>query len=63
MTILNMAIEDELGVQPAIRFYDPLGLLDLFSEAQFEQLRFIESKHGCLSLLAIDGYLTTEAGL
>jgi hypothetical protein len=62
-TALNMAFEEELGVQAPIGFFDPLGLLNSGSEAQFERLRFVELKHGRISMLAIAGYLTTEAGV
>ncbi|KAL3916695.1 MAG: hypothetical protein SGARI_007901, partial [Bacillariaceae sp.] len=40
------AFEDELGVQPPLGFFDPLGMLDGASEKRFEQLRYTEIKHG-----------------
>lgn len=40
------AFEDELGVQPPLGFFDPLGMLNNASEKRFEQLRYTEIKHG-----------------
>lgn len=36
----------ELGVQPPLDFWDPLGLLDGADQARFERLRYVEIKHG-----------------
>jgi hypothetical protein len=55
--------EDALGAQPPLGFYDPLGLLDGASESKFERLRYVELKHGRISMLAVVGYLVTEAGI
>jgi len=38
--------ENELGVQPPLDFWDPLGYLDGADQAQFEKLRGLELKHG-----------------
>lgn len=61
-TSLN-AFEDELGAQPPLGFYDPLGLVADGDEAKFERLRYVEIKHGRISMLAVVGYLVAEAGV
>jgi len=53
---------DELGAQPPLGFFDPLGLLASGDEAKFERLRFVELKHGRISQLAFLGYLATWSG-
>lgn len=59
----NMAFEDELGVQPPLGFWDPLGMLSSGDEATFNRLRYVEIKHGRIAQLAFLGYLTTWAGI
>jgi hypothetical protein len=44
-------------------FYDPAGMLNNASEARFNRLREVELKHGRISMLAVVGYLVTEAGI
>mmetsp|Transcript_11334 Transcript_11334/g.16157 ORF Transcript_11334/g.16157 Transcript_11334/m.16157 type:complete len:197 (+) Transcript_11334:32-622(+) len=61
-TALN-AFEDELGVQAPLGFFDPLGLVADGNEANFDRLRYVEIKHGRISMLAVVGYLTAEAGI
>ena len=61
-TALNMAFEDELGVQPPLGFYDPLGLVEDGDEAKFERLRYVEIKHGRIAMLAVVGYLVEASG-
>ena len=61
-TQLN-AFENELGVQKPLGFYDPLGLLDDADQERFERLRFVELKHGRISMLAFLGQITTRAGV
>jgi hypothetical protein len=39
------AFEDELGAQPPLGFFDPLGLVADGNEANFDRLRFVEIKH------------------
>jgi hypothetical protein len=56
------AFEDELGVQPPLGFFDPLGLVADGNESNFDRLRFVEIKHGRISMLAVVGYLLTEGG-
>merc|ERR1711935_1035319 len=57
------AFEDELGVQPPLGFYDPLGMLDGASQERFERLRYTEIKHGRVSMLAFLGFVTQYAGI
>merc|ERR1712003_481370 len=60
-TALN-AFESELGVQPPLGFFDPLGMLDDASQERFDRLRYVEIKHGRVAMLAFLGQLTTRAG-
>lgn len=62
-TSLNMAFEDELGAQPPLGFFDPLGLVADGDQEKFDRLRYVEIKHGRICMLAVVGYLTTEAGV
>merc|ERR1712087_33129 len=61
-TALN-AFESELGVQPPLGFWDPLGLLDDADQERFDRLRYVEIKHGRISMLAFLGQITTRAGI
>merc|ERR1712151_307632 len=61
-TALN-AFESELGSQPPLGFYDPLGLLDDADQERFDRLRFVEIKHGRISMLAFLGNIITRAGV
>jgi Chlorophyll A-B binding protein len=61
-TALNMAFEDELGAQPPLGFFDPLGLVADGDQEKFDRLRYVEIKHGRICMLAVVGYLTTESG-
>eukprot|EP00548_Thalassiothrix_antarctica_P005582 CAMPEP_0194133390 /NCGR_PEP_ID=MMETSP0152-20130528/3584_1 /TAXON_ID=1049557 /ORGANISM="Thalassiothrix antarctica, Strain L6-D1" /LENGTH=199 /DNA_ID=CAMNT_0038828703 /DNA_START=63 /DNA_END=662 /DNA_ORIENTATION=- len=61
-TALN-AFEEELGSQPPLGFFDPLGLVSDGNQANFDRLRYVEIKHGRVSMLAVVGYLITEAGV
>jgi len=61
-TTLN-AFENELGSQPPLGFFDPLGLVSDGNQANFDRLRYVEIKHGRVSMLAVVGYLITEAGV
>merc|ERR1711966_548533 len=57
------AFEAELGVQPPVGFFDPLGLLDGADQERFDRLRYVEIKHGRISMLAFLGNIITRAGL
>jgi Chlorophyll A-B binding protein len=59
---VNMAFEDELGAQPPLGFFDPLGLVADGDQEKFDRLRYVEIKHGRISMLAVAGYLVQEAG-
>ncbi|EEC50684.1 protein fucoxanthin chlorophyll a/c protein [Phaeodactylum tricornutum CCAP 1055/1] len=58
----NMAFESELGAQAPLGFYDPLGLVADGDQEKFDRLRYVEIKHGRISMLAVAGYLAQEAG-
>jgi hypothetical protein len=59
----NMAFEDELGAQAPLGFFDPIGLVADGDQEKFDRLRYVEIKHGRISMLAIVGYLVTDAGV
>jgi len=61
-TALN-AFESELGAQPPLGFFDPLGLLDDADQERFDRLRYVEIKHGRISQLAFLGQITNRAGI
>merc|ERR1719232_1318188 len=61
-TALN-AFESELGAQPPLGFFDPLGLLDGVDQSRFDRLRYVELKHGRISQLAFLGNIITRAGI
>ena len=60
---LKMNYEDALGAQAPLGFWDPLGLLKDADEAKFQRLRYVEVKHGRISMLAILGHIVTAAGV
>eukprot|EP00815_Leptocylindrus_aporus_P006994 CAMPEP_0116061318 /NCGR_PEP_ID=MMETSP0322-20121206/7011_1 /TAXON_ID=163516 /ORGANISM="Leptocylindrus danicus var. apora, Strain B651" /LENGTH=207 /DNA_ID=CAMNT_0003546249 /DNA_START=38 /DNA_END=661 /DNA_ORIENTATION=- len=55
--------ESEIGAQPPFGFYDPLGLLDDADQERFDNLRYVEVKHGRISMLAVLGHIVTTAGV
>jgi len=57
------AFENELGAQPPLGFYDPLGLVADGDQENFDRLRYTEVKHGRVAMLAVVGYLVQEAGV
>merc|ERR1719254_195406 len=57
------AFEDELGVQPPLGFWDPLGLLNDADQERFDRLRYVEIKHGRISMLAFLGQIVTRGGI
>ena len=61
-TALNMAFEEDFGATAPLGFFDPLGLVEDGDEAKFNRLRYVEIKHGRISMLAVVGYIYTYAG-
>ena len=59
---LRMSYENAIGVLPPLGFWDPLGLLKDADEDRFDRLRYVEIKHGRISMLAIVGHMITTAG-
>jgi len=55
--------EEVLGVQPPLGLWDPLGLLNGADEERFNRLRYVEIKHGRISMLAFLGQITTRNGV
>ena len=62
-TALSADLSGELGAQPPLGFFDPLGLVADGDKENFDRLRWVELKHGRISMLAIVGYLVTYAGV
>ena len=56
------AFEDDIGAIGPVGFFDPLGLVASGDQARFDRLRFVELKHGRISMLAVVGYLTNAGG-
>jgi hypothetical protein len=40
------SFEDELGAQPPLGFFDPLGIVADGDQEKFDRLRYVEIKHG-----------------
>ena len=59
---VKMSFESEIGAQPPLGFWDPLGLLTDADQDRFDRLRYVETKHGRIAQLAILGHLVTTAG-
>ena len=57
------AFEDELGAQPPLGFFDPLGLVADGDQEKFDRLRYVEIKHGRICMLGVVGYLVNKAGI
>ena len=62
-TLALNAFESELGAQPLLCFFDPLGLLDGADQERFNRLRYVEIKHGRIAQLAFLGNIITRAGV
>lgn len=58
-----LSLQDELGAQPPLGFFDPLGLVADGDQAKFDRLRAVEIKHGRICQLGVVGYLVTYAGI
>eukprot|EP00527_Entomoneis_sp_CCMP2396_P003101 CAMPEP_0198136938 /NCGR_PEP_ID=MMETSP1443-20131203/494_1 /TAXON_ID=186043 /ORGANISM="Entomoneis sp., Strain CCMP2396" /LENGTH=202 /DNA_ID=CAMNT_0043798243 /DNA_START=38 /DNA_END=646 /DNA_ORIENTATION=+ len=61
-TMALSAFTEEVGAQRPLGFFDPLGLVADGDQAKFDRLRFVEIKHGRISMLAVAGYLVQESG-
>mmetsp|Transcript_21676 Transcript_21676/g.23229 ORF Transcript_21676/g.23229 Transcript_21676/m.23229 type:complete len:208 (-) Transcript_21676:178-801(-) len=56
------AFEDELGAQPPLGFFDPIDLVGSADQETFDNLRYVEIKHGRISMLAFLGNIITRPG-
>jgi hypothetical protein len=54
------AFENELGVQPPVGFWDPMGLSKDGDVDVFKRRREVELKHGRVSMFAAMGYIVPE---
>jgi hypothetical protein len=57
------SFEDALGAQAPLGFFDPLGMVADGDQEKFDRLRYVEIKHGRISMLGVVGYLVAEAGI
>merc|ERR1719384_478709 len=57
------AFEDKLGAQPPLGFFDPFNMLTGADQDRFDRLRYVELKHGRISMLAFLGQITTRGGI
>jgi len=57
------AFESEIGAQPPLGCWDPLGLLNDADQERFDRLRYVELKHGRICMLGVAGFLTTSNGI
>ena len=57
------AFEDELGAQPPLGFFDPLGMVADGDQEKFDRLRYVEVKHGRICQLAFLGQIVTRNGI
>lgn len=53
---------NEIGATAPLGFFDPLGLVSDGDQDKFNRLRYVEIKHGRISMLAVVGYLVQESG-
>merc|ERR1719335_1895380 len=54
------AFENELGVQPPVGFWDPMGFTSDGDELEFFRRRVVEIKHGRVCMIACVGYIVPE---
>merc|ERR1719333_502385 len=59
-TTAQRAFEGELGVQPPLGFFDPLGFTRDGDLENFKRRRETEIKHGRVCMLATIGYIVPE---
>jgi len=58
--ITAKAFEEEIGVQPPLGFWDPLGLSSDGDVGDFRRRRETELKHGRVAMYATIGYIVPE---
>lgn len=58
----NIPFVNEIGAMAPLGFFDPLGLVKDGNQDKFNRLRYVEIKHGRISMLAVVGYLVQESG-
>eukprot|EP00438_Fugacium_kawagutii_P031156 Skav200601 [mRNA] locus=scaffold1278:144451:150332:- [translate_table: standard] len=56
----SSAFESELGVQPPVGFWDPLGFTKTDDALSFRRRRYVELKHGRIAMFACLGYIVPE---
>jgi hypothetical protein len=59
---LKMGFDEAIGAQAPLGFWDPLGLLKDADQERFDRLRYVEVKHGRISMLAILGHMMNTYG-
>lgn len=57
---MKMSYEKEIGAQPPLGFWDPLGLVEDVDQEQFDYLRLAEVKHGRIAMIAVLGHITAQ---
>jgi len=62
-TAISADFSKEVGAQMPLGMWDPLGLVAGAEQDEFDRLRWVELKHGRVSMLAVVGYLVTYAGV
>lgn len=62
LVLLRATFDKELGAQPPLGFFDPLGLVADGDADKFDRYRYCEIKHGRIAMLAILGYIVQETG-
>merc|ERR1719491_1057213 len=63
LAAIDNKFSNEIGAQPPLGFWDPMGFLQAEDQSQFDWIREAEIKHGRISMLATVGYLTTYTGV
>lgn len=57
---LKMGFESAEGAQPPLGFFDPLGLLKDADQQRFDNLRYVELKHGRICMLGVLGHIVQQ---
>jgi hypothetical protein len=61
-TFASSDYENEIGVQPPLGLFDPLGFLATADVPTYNKYRYCELKHGRVAMLAVLGHIVTTAG-